>query len=478
MILEYAGVHLVDLLGQVSLFVRKHRMIGEREKILVAVSGGPDSVALLHILWKLREELNIFLHVVHVNHLLRGEEARTDALFVQEFAEKLNLPCTVENIDVRALQKETGLCLQEAAREARFAFFEREARRLKADKVALGHHADDQAETILLNLLRGAGVGGLAGIPPVRGLYIRPLLAIRRREIEEYCRVHALPFRLDPSNLKPVYTRNRIRIQLLPLLEQEYNPQLVRVLTRLGNICREENAYLETKAQAAYRQVAEQTNEGGLVFPKTLLLAQPLPLRRRILRLAWQEVSGETKELSYDHVERLLEMLENGAQAVVLPRGVRAVQTKNALRLSKADRPPDVPPYQYPLAVPGITCLPELDLEIQAEVFPVENIPPWNVLTPREAILDYGLATEPFWVRRRREGDVFAPLGLGGTVKLKKFLIDQKVPRAERDRLPLVVSGGEIVWVAGIRMAERWKVTDRTKICLYLQIKERNSNSY
>ena len=467
------------MLEQVSLFIRKHRMIEEKEKILAAVSGGPDSVALLHILWTLRDEWKICLHVVHVNHLLRGEEARADALFVQELAEKLNLPYTLENIDVRARQKETGLCLQEAAREARFAFFEREARRLEAAKVALGHQADDQAETILFNFLRGAGVGGLAGIPPVRGPYIRPLLAVRRREIEEYCRVNALSFRLDPSNLKPVYTRNRIRLHLLPLLEREYNPQLAGVLTRLGSICREENVYLETKAQEAYRQLRKQKDEGGLVLNKVLLLAQPLPLRRRLLRLAWQEATGEeTGELSFDHVERLLEMLENGVRALVLPRGVRAVQTKNVLRLARPERPPDVPLYQYPLAVPGITFLPELDLEIQAELFPVENAPPWNALTPREAILDYGLATGPFWVRRRREGDVFAPLGLGGTVKLKKFLIDQKVPRAARERLPLVGSGGEIIWVAGLRMAERWKVTDRTKICLYLQVKERNSNSY
>jgi len=473
-----AGVCLVNLLEQVFFLIRKHCLIAEEEKILVGVSGGPDSIALLHILWMLRDELKIFLHVAHLNHQLRGEEARADALFVQDFAEKLNLPYTIESFDVRTLQKETGLSLQEAAREARFAFFEREVRRLKADKVALGHHADDQAETILFNLLRGTGVKGLGGIPPLRGIYIRPLLEVRRQEIEAYCRVHALPFRLDPSNLKPVYTRNRIRLQLLPLLEHEYNPQLARVLVRLGNICREENAYLELLAREAYQRVVEKEKEGELVLNRASLVAQPLPLRRRIFRLAWQRVSGETKELAYEHVERLLEMLANGARALALPGGVRAVKTKNTFRLFRNDQLQRIPPYQYPLVIPGITFIPELDLEIQAEILPVEKAPPWKDLTLREAILDYGLVKEPLRVRRRKEGDVFAPLGLGGTVKLKKFLIDQKIPRSERDRLPLVVSGEEIMWVGGLRMAEHWKVTEKTKVCLFLQIKEHNSNSY
>ncbi len=460
------------------MFIKKHRMISQSDKVLVGVSGGPDSIALLHILWVLREELKIFLHAVHLNHQLRGEDARADALFVQEFANKLDIPCSVKSIDVRALQKETGLCLQEAAREARFAFFEQEARRLRADKVALGHHADDQAETILFNFLRGAGVGGLAGIPPVRGIYIRPLLESRRREIEEYCRLQGLPARLDLSNLKPVYTRNRIRLHLLPALEREYNPQLVRALVRLGNLCREENAYLEQQAREAYQKAVEKESADGLLFHKESLLAQPLSLRRRVFRLAWRQVSGETKELAYEHVERLLEMLQDGERAINLPRGVRAIKTQDAVQLRRDFRPSDVPFYVYPLAVPGVTYVPELNLEIEAEVLPVENAPRLADLTPREALLDYDLVKQPLWVRRRREGDLFTPLGRKGKVKLKKFLIDQKIPRPQRDRLPLVVGPEEIIWVGGLRIAEHWKVTGKTTSCLYLRIKEHNSNSY
>lgn len=468
----------MNLIKEVSLFVQKYQMIKPKDKILVGVSGGPDSVALLHILWVLREELKISLHVAHLNHLLRAEDARADALFVQDLAEKLNLPCTVENVDVRIFQKETGLCLQEAAREARFNFFERESRRLQADKVALGHHADDQAETILFNFLRGSGVGGLAGILPGRGIYIRPLLEVRRRQIEDYCRSCSLPVRLDLSNLKAVYTRNRIRLHLLPMLEQEYNPQLTSALVRLGNICREEDTYLEQQAWKVYHKIVSEENEGALIFHKESLLAQPLFLRRRILRLAWQQVSGETKELSYAHVERLLAMLQNGVRALTLPRGVRATKTDGTFRLFRDLAPQRVPLYGYPLLVPGVTYIPELELDLHAEILPLENAPSFKMLTSREALLDFGLIKQPLWVRRRKEGDVFAPLGLGGTVKLKKFLINQKIPSSKRDLLPLVVSGEEIIWVGGLRIAECWKVTGNTIMCLHLQIMEHNSNSY
>ena len=467
----------MDLAARVRATIEKFQMIREGDTVLVGVSGGPDSVALLHVLWTLREDLRAGLHVVHLNHLLRGEEARADALFVRELAEKLGLPCTVEDCDVRTLARRTGLSLQEAAREARFAFFERERERVGASKVALGHHADDQAETILFNFLRGSGVSGLAGIPPVRGAYIRPFFEVRRREIEEYCRVNSLAARLDRSNLKPVYTRNRIRLHLLPFLEKEYNPCLVDALTRLGNICREEDAYLDGVSREILEKVASCGEEGEIVFPVQSLLAQPISLQRRIFRLAWKKVTGQARELPFHHIERLLALLSKRDAVLTLPWGVRAFKEGSLVKLSKnAEREKEIPPYRYLLNIPGLTFLPETGLKIKAEIMPAESAPSFRNLTLREALLDYGLLRRPLWVRRRKEGDVFSPLGQNGKVKLKKFFIDQKVPAEKRNSFPVVVTGEEeIVWVGGLRIADPWKVTEKTTECLYLHIMDINT---
>lgn len=466
---------MLNLINQVFSYIQKHEMLRENDNILVGVSGGPDSITLLHILWMLKDKLKISLYVAHLNHLLRGDDAAEDALLVQKFAREYNLPCFVESIDIRSLQKQTGLCLQEAARVVRFEFFERLSRRFQIQKVALGHHADDLAETILYNLLRGSGPDGLKGISPVRGVYIRPLLEVRRCQIEDHCLNNSLPTRQDLSNLKLIYTRNRIRLTLLPLLEREYNPRLVNALVRLGNICREENDYLEQLTQEAYRKVAEEKNEGEVILFKPLFLAQPPPLKRRVLRLAWRRVSGEAKEISYDHVERLLKMLQDrpSGGALDLPGGIKAQKETYGIRLFKRRSPQVVQSFECCLTVPGITSLPWLGQEILADLIPAEKAPPYNKISPREALIDYSLVKSPLLVRQRREGDVFKPLGLGGTMKLKKFLIDQKIPRERRDLLPLVVAGEEIIWVGGLRLAERLKVTEKTTLCLYLRLRDK-----
>jgi len=448
-------------------------MLKPGDKVLAGVSGGSDSIALLHILWILKDDLQIFPVVAHLNHQLRGEEAKEDARSVREFSKKLELPCYIEEADVKSYHKSSGLSLQEACREIRFSFFEQLAGKLGAGRVALGHHADDQAETILLNLLRGAGISGLKGISYVRGLFIRPLLEIRRREIEKYCLQHNLPVRQDSSNLKPVYTRNRIRLNLLPLLEREYNPQIVNTLVQLGNLCSEEDAYLEELAMINLEKIKTNEKKNGMVvLDNNMLRELSAPLCRRVLRLAWNEATGETKELSYHHVDKLMELLHKkaGGRVMILPRRIRALKTNNFLQFSREAEPASVLPYKRSLIVPGVTYIPEIDLRIQAEVIDISDAPPFSEMSSNEALLDYDLVKHPLFVRRRVEGDVFSPFGLGGTMKLKKFLIDSKIARYKRDRIPLVVCGDDIVWVGGLRLSQDWKVTGGTVNCLYLQI--------
>jgi len=465
----------MDFLRQVCSYIVQHRMVKREDKVVVAVSGGPDSMALLDALNALREELAISLHVAHLNHMFRGGEAEKDARLVARTAERYGLPATVEEIDVPAYRKQERLSAQEAARAVRYRFLREVAGRTGASQVALAHHADDQAETVLLHFIRGAGPPGLKGMEPVRGIYIRPFLPLRRAQILEYCQARQLPFRVDASNLKPVYTRNRLRLSLLPLLEKEYNPGLVEALLRLADICREEDDFMDRAARTAYRAALLEGAPGRLVLSVTVLARQHAAVKRRIVRQAFFELTGG-QDLAFQHVKAALAVFEaKGAGAeTVLPGGIRArrfydraeLLAEACLDLERAPR------FFYRLECPGVTDIPEAGRRIFAEVIPVGSAPDPGALPATEALFDFERLPAGLYVRQRLSGDVFMPYGMRAAVKLKDFLIKQKVPREERDRLPIVATPEEIIWVGGVRTAENWKVTAGTKKILYLKIKK------
>ncbi len=482
----------MDLQDRVQQYIVRHRMLAPGMGVLVGVSGGPDSVALLDILSALSADLGISVTVAHLNHRLRGAEAEADAGYVRRLAEKLALPYVVEECDVSAFRKAERLSTQTAARELRYRFFVRAARGAGAQRVALGHHADDQAQTILHHFLRGTGPAGLAGMAPVRGLFIRPLLGLRRREIEAYCRVRDLDPRFDPSNLDPVYTRNRLRAELLPLLETNYNPNLVTALLRLGEICRAENDYLAAQAETAFQRLAVSA-DGAVRLDAGGVAALSPAIGRRVVRKAWSELAGDPGALDFDHVERVLELARPEAcgKKLDLPRRILVERQAAGLVFSLGPNPPETVPWCYGLVVPGRTDLPD-GRRITAEIRPARGTqaghPPGaptrgahlsgpvragrpETLQPGQAAVDLEVLTLPLTVRNRRPGDVFWPQGAGGRMKLKEFLINNKVPRPERDRIPLVFDGeGRLVWVAGHRIAEFCKLTPRTRSVLVLSV--------
>lgn len=463
----------MDLLQKVSAYISRHRMVERGNKVVVAVSGGPDSVALLHILYLLKDDLEITLHVAHLNHMFRGEESKNDALFVAEMAERYGLPVTVKSVDVPAYREQKRLSKQVAAREVRYEFFFETARQAGASKVALAHQADDQAETILINFLRGTGTTGLKGILPVRDdLYIRPLLATRRFEIERFCREKNLSFRQDSSNLQPVYARNRIRLNLMPLLERDYNPGFVPALLRLGEICREEDRYLEEQAEKAFQDALLIPATDRVLLGLDALRGMPVAIRRRVLRRAWQFLTGGQRVPDFQHAESLLDLINGGGTGsqAVMPRNVVAVRHYCALELKRGQENSRLPYYIYPLKVPGATYIPELDHTVCAEVMPYSGKQNPESLPPSEALLDFGELPASLFVRRRLEGDVFFPYGAFSKIKLKDFFIKQKVPREKRDRIPLVSTPVEIVWAGGIRTGEKWKVGEHTTQVLHLKL--------
>ena len=463
---------------QVAATIRRHQMVVPGETVLVAVSGGPDSTSLLHLLHSLRDQLQIKLEVGHLNHMLRGEAAQEDARFVEDLASSLSLPSHTEAIDVQTLARREKLSEEQAARVARYRWLEQVADRIGARKIAVGHSADDLAETVLLNLLRGSGVEGLGGIPPVRGRIIRPLLEVWRDEIEVYCSQRGLNPRIDASNQDLSYLRNRIRHQLLPLLTTEYQDNVKDILVRLADVARQETDHLRSQTEQSLEELIISSTPEQLSISLEKLADQPKALQRRLIREAVRRLKGDIVELSFVHVEAVLDLMSSGGEKRLnLPLGLSVRKRGEelifgTLHESKPSRQV-LAGLQRQIAVPGTTNIPELGISLQAEIFPATHPFTFDQSNKaRIAYLDWDTLHIPLTIRTWSHGDRFLPLGAPGTIKLHDFFINSKIPQEERYRIPLLVSGVHIIWLVGWRINERFKVTTLTKRVLRLQVKE------
>ena len=453
-------------------FITQHQMIQPKETVLVGVSGGVDSLALLYALHALLHQLDCQLHVAHLDHGFR-EDSTADAAYVTKHANRLGIPISNTRINVPQLMQEKKLSAEVAARRARYRFYGCVSERIGATKVALGHHRDDQAETVLMNLLRGAGASGLKGILPVReGKFIRPLLAFSRKEIEDFVAQLGLQPRRDPTNYQTNYLRNRIRLELIPVLEQTYNSNLQNTLNQTAELLRAESDYLEACAYDAFQacRVASCTPD-TVVLDRCLFREHHLALRRRILRLAVSEILGDVRDLYFNHFESMLNLIDGKAPNSILhlPNGGEFRRAYNRILIQKLTD--SHAPFEYEVAVPGDTPLPLLDAEMIATV--VEQ--PMNCTVADkfpdgkfQAAFDLDRLQLPLKLRQRRDGDRFHPFGMQGTKKLKDLLIDAKIPRQERGRVPVLVSGEEVIWVVGYRTSEPFKIRAETRHQLYL----------
>lgn len=459
----------MDLHAQVCRTIGKYRMIAPGQTVLVAASGGPDSMALLYVLHSLQSRLGCRVAVAHFNHLTRGQASDADQELVEDTAGRLSVACYVRRYDVPGAVR-PGSNFQAVAREMRYGFLRETAARCGAARVALGHQADDQAETVLQNILRGSGTTGLRGIPPCRDMFVRPLIEVRRRDIISFLKSAAYVYREDASNFKTVYTRNRLRLELIPFLEAGYNPRVVEALNRVAAICREDEEYLGKQAAQAFGRIVSRSG-AGLLLDLGRLRELPGALSGRVVRAAWEELRGRPGDLSYVQVHAVLSLAAGGQTGgvVQLPGGVRVTRTYTHLSLSWEKQERRVGIDTRRLDLPGRTPVPELG--ILCASFP-PSPPPWRELPPSEAVLDYDRTGGELFVRSRENGDLFWPLGLPGRIKLKKFFIDRKIPRGERDRVPLVGTPDDIVWVGGIAPGEPYRVTENTRRFLHLRLED------
>ena len=445
-------------------------LLSPGDKVLVAVSGGPDSLSLLHRLWTEREGRQIRVEAAHLDHGLRGQESAAEAEWVSDWCAERGIVCHSGREDVAAFASAHKRGKQEAARMVRYAFLERTAAAIGADKIATGHTRDDQAETVLGNILRGTGTDGLRGIPERRGLIVRPLLGVSRAEIDAYCAAHSLSPRQDASNFSSDhYTRNRLRLELLPQLRREYNPRVDDALLRLSEIAARDSDYLAGQAAAAIADAVRSESRGRLEMDRTVLARLHPVLLPYVLRQAIKRIRGSNEGISYESLSLVGEAIARNkprgfALMLSYPTCTVDVTRDTVTVFIFADQDALYGYFSTPLPVPGTAALPELGWTMTAS---------W-VETPGAVRLDAdAVDLASLTARNRRSGDKMDPLGMGGRhKKVSDIFTDAKVPRSERARVPIVADAQGIVWIAGHALAERVKVTDKTARVLYLSVQE------
>ena len=460
----------IPFLPKVLKAVRQHGMLAYGDRILVAVSGGPDSLALLHTLLALREKYDLTLTVAHLDHSLRPE-SKEDARFVKEVAKSLGFTSYSKRVDVAGFCKRKRLSPEEGAREVRYAFLEGVAKKARASKIALGHTLDDQGETVLMRLIRGAGPKGLEGIPPVRGKIIRPLIEVRRREIVKYLEHDKVSFLSDPSNQDMGFLRNRVRRRLIPLLERQFNPRIIATLARTGQLLASEQVR-ETSGEQAWVRAMSERGRGRttkIVLDLSKVLGYNKMLQRKAIREALRRIRGDLKQVGFAHVNSVLDLAKGFVGGTVeLPGGFRAKKGYGEIVFEKNLPPDPARSFTLSVAVPGVTKLPGGSLK--TSLHPIIKAPrAWRKMDGRVAWFDVERVHLPLNVRSRKEGDRFWPLGLPGLKRLKEVLIDDKIAREERDRLPLLADREGILWIVGHRITERAKLRPQTKKTLKVE---------
>ncbi|MCB2189816.1 MAG: tRNA lysidine(34) synthetase TilS [Deltaproteobacteria bacterium] len=436
-------------------------MFEKKDRVVVAVSGGADSVCLLRVLYELRKALGIDLMVCHFDHGLRPEEDEEETRFVRNLAESFDLPFVTEKAsgELRA----GGRSLEETARNLRYVFLEEVMHHYSAQKIAVGHTRDDQAETVLMRLLRGSGTSGLSGIPPVRdGVIVRPLIDLTREEIVEYLSRTGLGYVTDSSNLDTTLLRNDIRLDILPFLK-ERQPELVKILGRTAEILREEREWLEAEAKewiclqgqvGPFQEVAIPLNEFN-----SLCKAKQNHVVREALKIS----GGSLRRITSENIEAMKRVArgENPHARIALPgaQTFRRVYDHLIFSAKKAEETGD---FFLLIDKQGVFRLQQPPWTITIVEYPRVDSEPMTE-SSESAFFDADRITFPLTVRNIRQGDRFIPLGMKGHKKLKNFFIDGKIPAEERRTIPLLLTGDQIMWICGYRMDDRFKVTPQTK---------------
>jgi len=448
--------------------ILEYRMINKRDSIIVAVSGGADSVCLLKILYALKKHLNISITVAHFNHGLRPKEDEKETEFVAKLAKRLNLALITDKS--KNITKVHGSSIEEKAREVRYQFFQKAINENHAQKLALGHTLNDQAETVLMHFLRGTGITGLSGIPPIRqNFFIRPLIDITRDEIHSYLKENDESFIMDSSNLETRYLRNKIRLELLPLL-LKYQPKLVEHLGELAFLCRQETRFLDDEATKFLDNITVDSTKHSLDLLLSNFTALSSSLQYRIIRQAIKKIKGNLRKIERGHIKAIIDCTNNDKPQIIvnLPENIIVKKIYDKLRFHLGDTI-ETQNFSYSINELGMLKIKEINKTISLTEISKNDFM-LSTDSPQAAYLDLDKLKWPLRARNFRAGDKFIPYGMNGFKKVKDIFIDNKIPSEERKKIPILISHHDIVWVYGIRIDDRYKIKQKTKRILRCKI--------
>jgi tRNA(Ile)-lysidine synthase len=456
------------MLQKVKRTIRDFDLIQNGDRILVALSGGPDSVALLHLLCRLRSAMGLSLVALYINHQIRPREARKEEVFCRQLCDRLGVELLIEAARIPDIAKKEKKGIEEASRDFRYRTFESVALKEGCDKVALGHHTDDQVETILFRILRGTGKPGLVGIPVSRGGIIRPLYEVTRQEILTYLDSHHLDYCVDQSNLRSEFKRNYIRNHLLVDIRRHLNPAVDSALLNLSETASDEERYLDGVVRRALRRVARYTSGGKIELDLARFCSYDKWVRRRLLRHCLTESSPLMPVPDKAVVDRLDRFSFTSGRALSLPGRVNATRVGNGLVVHRTERLR----YSAPLVL-GRSCRIEpLNVSLYSRLADYSGGRLEKGRRPSRIIVDRRKLEEPLTVRSIRPGDRFNPLGMRGTKKVGDYLTDRKIDRVYRDEIPVVCDRQGIVWLVGFEIADRVKIDSTTKEVVRIELRK------
>ena len=461
------------MLEKVISYIEKNELIQRKDKIVIGVSGGADSVCLFLVLLKLQKKYELELFVVHIHHGIRGEQADRDELFVRELAKSAGVAYFSIRKDIPKLAKKNGKSEEEMGRIARYEAFYQVLKQVKGNKIAVAHNQNDCAETVLFQLFRGSGLKGMGGILAKRNEIIRPLLSIGRCEIEQYLKEEGQLYCIDQTNLEQEYTRNKIRLSILPIAEQEINEKAVEHIAKTAEFLQEVEQYIRKNVDFVWNEiVCEKLGQYFIVIEK--LKEQDIVIQRELLKLLLSKVAGKAKDIEAKHIETILELMQKQTgKQLHLPYGIVVRKEYDFLVFEKEnEKREDKSGYFYELLPNKTYIIEEIGLCIELKL--EESQPKWDEIPQNTCVkwLDYDKIERSICIRGRQAGDYLQVNKEGGTRKLKDYFIDKKIPRQERQNIALLADGSHIIWILGDRISEKYKITENTKNILKLKIME------
>ncbi len=449
----------------------KYKLIEEDDNIVLGISGGHDSMSLLYLLMEIKKRLSFNLILAHVNHGVRGEDALKDELFVKSISDRLNLKYFSKKVDMVARAKEKNISQEEAGRELRYGFFREIIKTLGKGKIAVAHNRKDQAETLLLRIMRGTGLDGLKAMDFKSGDIIRPILDIDRWEIEKYIYDNKIETVLDRTNLESIYSRNKVRLELIPYIEENFNPNIVDTLFRLSESARIDSEFLEKYTEKKYSKVLIKEEDGKIIFKDSKFEEEDLSIKKRLLRKAIDNLNKGLQGIEEIHITSIIELFskKETGKKINLPNDIIARVSYNNLIVEKLRRDRSISPTPSLVELEiGENVLDDYMLVIDLQILDRREFASQGKYRNVE-YFDYNKIVGKSYIRSRKAGDRFKPLGMRGSKKIKDYFIDEKIPREERDKIPLLVDEENIIWVIGYRTSENYKLDRDTEKILRVE---------